>query len=137
MRVASVSVSGSSIFSAYAARMAPTIWAAMYTPAIAGSIRRAARNPMVTAGLKWPEMRIVALTMTARMVPWASAATINALSMRLAVAAMMDPLPTNTSAKVPTNSATKWRNESRMTGGGGRLVRLFQDHGGIDAAESE
>ena len=30
------------------------------------------------------------------------------------LAVMMDALPTKTSAKVPMNSATKWRRESRM-----------------------
>ena len=31
---------------------------------------------------------------------------------------MIAPPPTNTSAKVPTNSATKWRQASRMVSGG-------------------
>jgi hypothetical protein len=34
-------------------------------PAISGSIRFVTRKPRVTAGLKWPDMRISALTITA------------------------------------------------------------------------
>src|SRR5687768_12619723 len=45
--------------------------------------------------------------------------------------------PTNTSAKVPMNSATKWRRLSRMSGPGLVLVRAFQDDRRVDTAESK
>ncbi len=62
---------------------------------------------MVTAGLKCPEILIVALTSTARMMPCASATEMRPASMPVARADMMAPPPTNTSANVPTNSAVK------------------------------
>src|SRR5687768_15287087 len=117
------------------------ICAAMYTPAIIASMRRAARNPIVTAGLKCPEMRINALTNTARMTPWASATAMSPDSIRVACAAMIEAPPTNTSAKVPTNSATKWRRESfigrRGEGRKERSIRTLQHHGGVDAAKTK
>jgi len=58
-------------------------------------------------GLKWPEMRIVALTRTARMIPCASATEISPACICVAWAAMIAAPPKNTSAKVPTNSETK------------------------------
>ena len=54
----------------------------MKTPAIIGSMRRAARNPSVTAGLKCPEMRIVAVTITASMSPCAAATMRSMFSAR-------------------------------------------------------
>ena len=92
---------GNSPLSAYAAAMAPRICPAMYTPAIIGSMRRAAKNPIVMEGFRWPEMRIVALTITARMIPCASATPTNPPP------AAIEAPPTNTNANVPTNSATK------------------------------
>src|SRR5688572_30042919 len=62
-------------------------------------------------------MRIVALTSTARMIPCASATAMSPDSIPVAFAETMAAPPTNTSAKVPTNSATKWRRLSRMGAG--------------------
>ena len=45
----------------------------MYSTAIIGSMRRVTRKPSVTAGLRCPEMRIVAVTMIARINPCATA----------------------------------------------------------------
>src|SRR5687767_438893 len=81
-----------------------------------GSMRRVARNPIVTAGLKCPEMRMNALTITARMSPCARAISTRPVGVALSFAIMMDAPPTNTRAKVPINSATKCRHESRITG---------------------
>src|SRR5438874_3466375 len=95
-------------------------------------MRRAARNPIVTAGLKCPEMRISALTMTARMMPCA-----NATPTSHPPAAIEAP-PTNTNANVPTNSATKWRKLSRMVGSGRSWsVRPLQNYSSVDPAKAK
>jgi len=60
-------------------------------------------------------MRISALTITARMSPCASAISSKPDGLPVSFASMIAAPPTNTSAKVPMNSATKWRQESRMT----------------------
>ncbi len=69
-------------------------------------MRRVARKAMVTAGFRCPEMRIVADTATARMIPCANAAMSNGLRFDM-VADMIDPPPTKTRAKMPMNSAMK------------------------------
>src|SRR6478672_10925886 len=81
---------------------------------MSGSMRLAARNPSVTAGFRWPEMRMVAVTMMDRINPCAVAASNNGEADFACWAAMIAPLPTNTSAKTPTNSATKCRAASLM-----------------------
>src|SRR5690349_1702460 len=87
----------------------------MYSAAIITSIRRAASIPSVTAGLKCPEIRISALTKTASTRPCASATSTSAELLWVMRVAMIAPLPTKTRAKVPMNSARKWRQESRIT----------------------
>jgi len=59
-------------------------------------------------------MRISALTITARMSPCASATSTSAAGLPDIFADMIAPLPTNTSANVPMNSAMKWRQASRI-----------------------
>src|SRR5450830_2042393 len=61
-----------------------------------------------------PEMRIVALTMTAMVSPCASATSTKPAGLCDMRAVMIAPLPTNTKAKVPMNSAAKWRHASRI-----------------------
>src|SRR5205085_3448026 len=117
----------------------------MYSAAIITSIRRAASIPSVTAGLKCPEMRISALTNTARTSPCASATSTSAALLWLTRVAMIAPLPTKTRANVPMNSERKWRQESRITRprkGGGKPGAIISDHPpqnqrGVDAAEAE
>ena len=79
----------------------------MYTIAIIGSIRRVARKPSVTAGLRCPEMRIVAVIMMPRMRPCAMAATTRPLVFCDIAEDMIDAPPTKTRAKMPMNSAAK------------------------------
>ncbi len=78
----------------------------MYTPAIVGAMRRVARKPIVTAGFRWPEIRMVAVIMTPRMSPWANAISSRLIGCPVARASSRTPLPTKTRAKVPMNSAT-------------------------------
>src|SRR5215210_3855849 len=61
-------------------------------------------------------MRISALTITARMSPCARAISTSPVGVALSFAIMMAAPPTKTRAKVPMNSATKWRHESRIAG---------------------
>ena len=68
-------------------------------------MRRVARKPSVTAGLRWPEMRIVAVIMIARMSPCAAATVPSDPAPPCAI--MIAAPPTNTSANVPMNSAKK------------------------------
>src|SRR5829696_1040402 len=75
-------------------------------------MRRVTRKPIVTAGLKCPEMRIVAVTMMARMSPWASATSSRPTPIPLFLESMIAAPPTKTSAKMPMNSAAKWRRGS-------------------------
>src|SRR5450756_146911 len=79
-----------------------------------GSIRRVARIPNVTAGLKCPEIRISALTMTAMVSPCASATSTRPAGLCDMRAVMIAPLPMNTKANIPMNSAAKWRHASRI-----------------------
>ena len=72
-RVAVATSLGKSALSAYAASSAPSSCATMYSIAINGSMRRVTRKPIVTAGFRCPEMRIVAVTMIARINPCAAA----------------------------------------------------------------
>src|SRR6266511_2158425 len=62
-------------------------------------------TPTVTAGLKWaPEMWARIETITASTIPWASATPTRPLPVEGAM--ITEPAPMNTSANVPTNSAT-------------------------------
>src|SRR6185312_15832182 len=120
-------------------------------PAIIGSMRRAATNPSVIAGLKCPEIRISAVTKIDNTRPCASATCSNAYGEFACAAAIIAALPTNTSANVPTNSETKWRSESRMrypvrnkvdrvhceAPGCASLHYPAEDQRGIDTAESK
>src|SRR6267378_7218917 len=94
----------------------------IYSAAIFASIRLVARMPSVTAGLKCPEMRISALTITARIKPCASATSTRPAGLCDMRAIMIAPLPTKTRAKVPMNSAAKWRHASRIAA---PLIRKF------------
>src|ERR1700716_2810187 len=59
-------------------------------------------------------MRISALTMTDRISPCASATSSRPAGLCDMRAVMIAPLPTKTRAKVPMNSAAKWRHASRI-----------------------
>src|SRR6266566_6332126 len=80
------------------------------------SMRLVARIPSVTAGLKCPEIRIRALTITARINPGASATSTRPAGLCDRRTVMIAPLPTKTRAKVPMNSAAKWRHASLIVG---------------------
>src|SRR5437762_2983892 len=113
----------------------------MYRPAITGSMRLVTSIASVMAGLRCPETRIVALTKTARINPCANAATTSAALVCAAWAAMIEPEPMNTSAKMPTNSAVKCRTGSFIVsvarGFSVLSVSALQQHGRVDAAEAE
>src|SRR5690348_11961838 len=103
---------GYNALSAYAAMIAPLNCAIQYTTAIIGSMRRVTRKPAVTAGFRWPEMRMVAVTMSARISPCANAMFTTAACNCSIGLVMIAPPPTNTRANVPMNSAAKWRQAS-------------------------
>ena len=80
---------------------APANCAAMYFAPSLESIRLVAMKPIVTAGLMCaPEMFIVAVTMTERMIPWAAAT-----ARRSPPTTQIEPAPMNVKANVAIPSA--------------------------------
>src|SRR6266516_342688 len=111
-------------------------------------MRRVASIPSVTAGLKCPEIRIRALTITPSMRPCARATSISPAGLCDMRAIIIAPLPTKTRANVPMNSAAKWRHASRIDvspkvyGGAAARRERSLDHPaqyqrGVDSAEAE
>src|SRR5829696_5668525 len=91
-------------------------------------------------------MRISALTMTARIKPCARAIPRSPAELFVSLAIIIAAPPTNTSANVPMNSATKWRQESRIgeappliviTAPCGASVHATKDEGCVDSTEAE
>src|SRR3954452_4907366 len=95
-----------------AAAMPASSWATMYMSARSGAIRRVTRNPIVTAGLKWPpEMCPSAVTAIASASPFARA-TSSRLGSPAIVTDTPAPIPMKKKKNAPMNSATDRRTAS-------------------------
>src|SRR5579883_2517855 len=105
--VATAASRGNPAESATAARTAPASWATTKARAGARDIRRPARNPKVTAGLKWPpDTAPRAETMTPMARPWARAIPRRPTPPRVAWSTTIAPAPAKMRVKVPMTSAS-------------------------------
>ena len=98
-----------------AATTAAISWETTYNPASFASILLLSQSPRVTAGLKWaPEMRINAVTITARTIAFASATPVSPSAPDRASFTTTDPPPIKTRPNVPMNSAVRGRSFTLM-----------------------